>query len=457
MAQLTENNNNKPSADKPPRKSLQQTGWKSEVALSVSHQSHGDDQMSSSDAMSVSVSSASSRVSAHPLGGSHSASCLPSEGQTYPTHSDSVERIPSAKDNEESPSIQDRISRFEKSKRPSPRSRYYPSNSSSSSQEKVDTPKRSQYHSRQENTPEVSRTPQRANRERDTSDPLSRGGYPSDRNRVHLIGQYGDSENQSQTRYNSAGVGRYNSSGSDYSDRSGRSTGHYSAERIPKPELPPPDNDNSVPPQIPKRPESSRYSQNNVPYGDSKLRDMNRNNEKSDQVTNNNIHKKDSFSRRQLPNLQKQDSFNQNQNSNLQNGYSGYSEQERYSPRENTTASTRKISSYSVSENATGARVSSPEHSAITVNHGRQPSQEELECDQHVQQFVQVVDSSDPKLTQVLRKEDYGRNKYMPSETSPGASHSPSRSPTNRSPKNSNLSLKDSPLQLQIHSDDKKR
>lgn len=56
----------------------------------------------------------------------------------------------------------------------------------------------------------------------------------------------------------------------------------------------------------------------------------------------------------------------------------------------------------------------SPSPGEITICHGRQPSQEELECDQQAKELAREVASSEKKLSDVLSADsDKKRMKYM--------------------------------------------
>ncbi|XP_069130176.1 serine/arginine repetitive matrix protein 2-like isoform X2 [Argopecten irradians] len=395
---LTENNNYKQQIQKPPRRNLNDQGWRSENAINIPPLDLENNTSESEFEQTVTPT-----IYSRPLGNSQSSSSVMAP-RAYMSSDNSrqPEVAPSEKEDADSPSVKDRIFRFEKK----------PSNSTGDNKARrspsgVNNLKKS-FEDRTKPSDIGVDSPRQSNQ------------YSSNRYRRSSRDHQGDKSEQSFTvekkRMNY--IGQYGLQGS---------------------------NGFSHPNELPHRKGSAER-------GDDSVGALQRNSDSSENVHrqdvnsyNQNMSDRVSYSRPERPdispNLRLKSSPHDRYNSDptppkvperVPISHRPVPQPEAPSPVERSRSYSHHHSSSSSSDLSEGR------NTPLSINHGRQPSQEELECNEKVQEFARQVKDKDKKLSEMLNQDDLGRMKFMSGIVPPA--ETPRKHSTGHSPQTSKLS-----------------
>ncbi|XP_060064427.1 serine/arginine repetitive matrix protein 2-like [Ylistrum balloti] len=417
---LTENNNYKQQIQKPPRRHLNNQGWKSENAINIPPLDL-DNNVTESEFVTA-ESAVTPTINSRPLGNSQSSSTIMAP-RTFMTSDHSRQpAVSSEKEDTESPSVKDRIFRFEKT--PSNNSGENKARRSASSVNNLkksfedrtkpselgtDSPRQgnqysSKYRSRYDGKQEVTNQASRSSREHHSS-----GSDKSDysvpfsveKKRMNCLGQYG-------------------LQGNGYSHQSDQPHRKGSAER-----------------------------------GDDSVGALQRNSDSSE-----NVHRQDvssynqitpdrvSYNRPERPDISPNSRLESSPH--LSDRYNNESTPPKVPERipishrpvpqpEAPSPINRETQSYGHHKSSSSSSDLSEGHNTpLSVNHGRQPSQEELECNEKVQEFARQLKDKDKKLSEMLNQDDLGRMKFMSGIVPPA--ETPRKHSSGHSPQTSKLS-----------------
>ncbi|XP_021348349.1 uncharacterized protein LOC110447164 isoform X2 [Mizuhopecten yessoensis] len=418
---LTENNNYKQQIQKPPRRNLNNQGWKSENAINMPPLDL-DNKVDESEFVTA-ESTVTPTISSRPLGNSQSTSSIMAPRPFMTSdHSRHPEVSPSEKEDADSPSVKDRIFRFEK--KPSKGSgdnKVRKSPSSVNNLKKsfegrtkpsdlgTDSPRQgnqysSKYKGRYENRQEMSKQGSRSARDHHSS-----GSDKSDNSVPFTVDKKGMDH-----------LGQYSVQGNGYSHQHHGEQSHRRecAER----------GDNSV----------GALQRNSDSSENVHRQDINSYNQSSpDRV---------SYSRPERPDISPNSRLEASphlpdryesdptppkvpQRSPL--SHRPVPQPEAPSPIDRSTRSYGHHQSNSSSSDIS-------EGTPLSINHERQPSQEELECNEKVQEFARQVKDKDKKLSEMLNQDDLGRMKFMSGIVPPA--DTPRKHSSGHSPQVSKLS-----------------
>ncbi|XP_033742983.1 hornerin-like isoform X2 [Pecten maximus] len=407
LLNVNENNNYKQQIQKPPRRHLNNQGWKSENAINISPLDL-DNNVTETEFVAA-ESTVTPTINSRPLGNSQSSSSIMAPRAFMTSdHSHHSEVASSEKEDADSPSVKDRIFRFEKK----------PSNSSGDNKARrtassVNNLKKS-FEDRHKPSEPGMDSPRQGNQyssryRRPARDHQSSGSDKSEQSlpftvekkRMNYLGQYGVQGNgfshQSELTHQRGSAERGDDSVGAL-QRNGDSSENVHRQDVSS-------YNQSTPDRVSySRPDRPDISPNSRLEGSPHLSDR-----YNSDPTPPKVPERIPLSHRPVP------------------------QPEAPSPVDRSTRSFGHHQS-----NSSSSDLSEGHDTPLSINHGRQPSQEELECNEKVQEFARQVKDKDKKLSEMLNQDDLGRMKFMSGIVPPA--DTPRKHSSGHSPQTSKLS-----------------